>query len=97
MIFRREKALKDSSVVSRAEGISSTESSEGVFLVDARGGRLYQLNPSGAAIWAGISTPIRVEELCRRVAAEFSVDSETIRPDVFALVSELYRVGLLHL
>ena len=77
------------------EGITETESREGVFLVDAKRGRLYGLEASGRAVWNSLGESIRVDDLCHRLATEFSGDEETIRRDVTELLEMLLQSKLI--
>jgi len=73
----------------RVEGVSTTESADGIFLVDPAGGRLYQLNAAGKAIWMSLEAPIAVDELCVRLTKEFSGDADTIHRDTMTLLQQL--------
>ena len=89
MIFRNRQPITDQSVVSRKAGITATEFPDGVYLVDLLGGRLYQLNASGRAVWDGLSQPLSFSSLCGQLSSDFSADEATVRSDVLDLLDKL--------
>jgi len=87
-ILKRE-TIRSGSLVCRVEGLIATESADGTFLVDAKGGKLFKLNMTGSAIWAQIDSPVCLDDLCQRLACDFSGDECTIQQDVTDLLAEL--------
>lgn len=95
MIFRKRVSITERCVLCRSIGISATASAEGMFLVDAKGGRLYELNGTGRAIWEGLSQPTTLDDLCGRMINQFSADDNTIRRDISHLLDEFQRAKLI--
>jgi hypothetical protein len=81
--------------VSQIEGITATESVDGLYLVDSKGERLFRLNPTSKAIWSALSVPTRVDELCQGMITEFAGEERTIRRGVTDLLSNFQRVNLI--
>jgi coenzyme PQQ synthesis protein D (PqqD) len=95
MIFVKRAPIQNSSLVRRVDGVTATQSADGLFLVDAKGGRLFSLNASGRAIWEGLDQPSRVEELCRRLVSEFTAEPEMVRRDVLFFLDSFLRAKLI--
>ena len=53
------------------------------------------LNPTATVVWNCLDGSSDLETLCRALAEAFSVELETIRADVLAIVREFGRLGLL--
>jgi hypothetical protein len=66
-----------------------------LFHLDDR--RLHLLNPTAAAIWAGVDTAPTVAALTRAVAEAFGVDPAAVGPDVERTLDRLRVDGLLTL
>jgi len=54
----------------------------------------YSLNLTGTRIWQGLKQGLTLQEISRRLQAEFEVEEERADRSVVALVAELYRQGL---
>ncbi|OGS50715.1 MAG: hypothetical protein A3J79_12500 [Elusimicrobia bacterium RIFOXYB2_FULL_62_6] len=66
-----------------------------MFVVDAAGERLHELNQTGSLIWEGLAAGKSEAGLAEAVRAEFEVDERTARGDVSAFVAELSKAGLI--
>lgn len=53
------------------------------------------LNPTATVVWNCLDGSSDLDTLCRALAQAFSVELETIRTDVLAIVQEFGRQGLL--
>ena len=95
MSFLKRESILDGSLVSRADGLIATESIQGTFLVDSKGGKLYKLNPSGSAVWALLEAPIRPTDLCHRLMSDYCIEADAIHQDVADLLEELLRRRLI--
>src|SRR5262245_45643206 len=51
----------------------------------------YSLNLTGTRIWQGLKQGLILQEISRRLQAEFAVDEEQADRSVIALVEELYH------
>jgi hypothetical protein len=65
-----------------------------VVLLQLEGGRYYQLNESGARIWALIQEHGELEKVQKAMADEYDVDAEVAHRDVERIVEELTTRGM---
>ncbi len=54
----------------------------------------YSLNLTGTRIWQGLKQGLTLQEISRRLQAEFAVEEGRADRSVVALVEELYQQGL---
>lgn len=66
-----------------------------VFIVDAAGERLYELNPPGALIWEGLAAGKSAARAAETVREEYEVDERTACSDTAAFISGLSKAGLI--
>jgi hypothetical protein len=57
----------------------------------------YSLNLTGTRIWQGLKQGQTLQEISRRLQAEFAVEEERADQSVVALVEELYHQQLVQL
>jgi hypothetical protein len=67
-----------------------------VALLHLRTKTYFSLNPTGARIWRDLKQGRSLEEVCRRLQAEFDVDANRATRSVDAFVSELLCNELAH-
>ena len=68
---------------------------DGVVLVDLETNRIYELNRTAGRTWTLLAEGLSLDEIETRVAEEFSVDRQTVRAEMEALVEELLDQQLL--
>jgi hypothetical protein len=56
---------------------------------------LFTLNQTGLAVWTKLDGSRTVDQVAQEVAREFDAPEETVRADVFELISELLECKLL--
>jgi len=66
-----------------------------LFIVDAAGARLHELNGTAALMWEGLAAGKNASAIAAAVAAEFEVDERTARADLEAFAGELLKKGLI--
>jgi hypothetical protein len=66
-----------------------------LFIVDAAGARLHQLNGPAAVIWEGLAAGRSEAAIISAVTAEFETDEKTALSDYRAFARELEAAGLL--
>lgn len=66
-----------------------------VFIVDAAGERLYELNPAASLIWEGLAAGKSEARAAEALSEEFEVDGKTAAADVRAFAAELSKAGLI--
>jgi hypothetical protein len=93
---RRSSApLSDQTRLSRAPGVSARERGDQAFLTDAGQLVIFNLNPTGSAVWRALEQPVTFGELTRLFAAAFpDHDSAELAVDLSSLIRELTRGGL---
>ena len=68
---------------------------ENAVIVDLSTNRVFELNPTGVAIWEGIGRGESLDTICAGLAASFDVDEATARSETSDLVARLRTAGLL--
>jgi hypothetical protein len=92
-----EPPLAASSFVTLARDVVFSEIDRDVVALNVERGLCYGLEGSGARIWRMIAEGIKVQELCRTLAAEYCVDVSTCKSDVMALLDEMRAEGLIEI
>ena len=65
----------DSWVVRSPEPIAA-EVGDGLVMLSVQEGKYFSLNPTAAAIWRRLESPMRVGELCDQIIEEFDTSTE---------------------
>jgi len=68
---------------------------EDLILFDATAGKYFATGAVGADIWAHLSSPLSLDELCTRLALDYDVDREACRRDVVEFIERLLAAGLI--
>jgi hypothetical protein len=87
--------LGPQSFVVRKAQFQSTPVDSDLVIVNLVTNNYVGLDDIGRCIWDAIETPCRVDELCRRMAADYSGTSEEITQDVLSFLGELSAEGLI--
>jgi hypothetical protein len=69
--------------------VRASRSKDGLVLLDVDGGALLAANAVGADIWRLIEAGCAVDEIARRIAAEYDIEIERAARDVDAFLSAL--------
>lgn len=89
--------LSEATLIRRAANVVFTVLDDELLAVDAPRGFLYSLNASGRQIWAALSEPATVHDLCARLLAVYDVDDATCRQAVIALLDRMCDEGLVEI
>ncbi|GJM41928.1 MAG: hypothetical protein DHS20C20_22100 [Ardenticatenaceae bacterium] len=81
--------LTPNSRVVRSEDFITSTVENDLVMMSLEKGTYYGLDSIGSKIWEHISEPISIDELCRRLAAQFEVDAAQCQADVLAFLNEL--------
>ena len=81
--------ITESSVVKRADSVTSAEVDGESVLLDLSEGTYYGLNPVGARIWDLIQEPTAIGEVVDEITAEYDVARGQCLDDTIALVAEM--------
>jgi hypothetical protein len=68
-----------------------------VVLLQLESMRYYSLNLTGTRIWQGLKQGLSLEEISRRLQAEFEVELDRAERSVLALVTELCEQQLVQI
>jgi len=68
---------------------------DGAVLVHLPSSRIFELNVTGARIWALIVDGLTGEAIVSRLVEEFDIDRQRAEEEVLPLLEELAREGLL--
>ena len=90
----RSRVTQQSTVVASERQVSSDLGDEAV-LLHLESGVYYGLNAVGAAIWALVREPRRVQEIQEAIVAEFAVDAERSQKDVMTILRKFEAEGLI--
>ena len=86
--------LNDTDIATRAPNKVAAEMGDETVILDIESGYYFQLNKSGARIWALLETPGSVAELCSKIEAGFDVDHATCRAEVAEFLELMRDKGL---
>lgn len=66
-------------------------------LLDAEQGLYFGLNAVAAGIWRRLEQPVRVDDLCRMLGAEYAAAPARIEEDVLAFLTRLEAQNLIEI
>jgi len=75
----------------------STPLKDETILLQLESGQYFSLNELGSFIWAELSTPQTVADLCAKVLSEYEVDELTCVSEVTALLQHLEQEKMIEL
>ena len=64
-------------------------------ILNREGGVLHRLNPTAAFIWDCCDGTVHGDEIVRRLADTYDIDSETCRKDVNEILGQFQSLNLL--
>ena len=83
----------DSWVVRSPEPIAA-EVGDGLVMLSVQEGKYFSLNPSAAAIWRRLESPMRIGELCAQMVEEFDITREHAVEAVPEFVAKLIEQNI---
>lgn len=86
--------LADDALISRRDTALSSTVEDKVLMMDIDSGAYYELDTTGARIWALLDQPTVFGEICRTLSESYEVDAETCRAETARFVDELESIGL---
>lgn len=93
-LARGENVLTPETVVARLDKVPTAPAFDDLVIVNPEDDGCYGLNSVGRRIWELLENPMKVEDLCRCLTAEFDVEAELCRREVLAFLSEMERYGM---
>jgi hypothetical protein len=88
-------AMTPETELQRTEDWLSTVSNDSVIMMHAANGRFVGLNETASRIWTLLETPLTLQEVGTRLAAEFEISPEQAIRDMMPLVTLLIDNGAL--
>ena len=73
----------------------STNLAGEVVILDIERGLYYGLDAVGAALWARLQSPSRLDDLVDHVVDHYDVDRPTAQADIQSLLQEMLALGLI--
>jgi hypothetical protein len=92
---RHISPLAPANTVVRSSGLIEAEIENEIVALNVEKGTCYGLNSVGSRIWALLATPIRIDEICARLLAEYRVEPSVCQRQVLDLLEELRAEGLI--
>ena len=87
--------IDEMTLLSRKAALIGADVADEAILLDVDSGYFFQLNRTGARIWAFFEQPRTMGALCEHMAASHRVDVEDCRRDVTEFVADLIERGVL--
>ena len=89
--------IQPGSTIQRTKDILFNRIDDELLAIDARAGYCYSLNESASRAWELISSPMRVETVCRQLLEEFDIDKAACERDISELFERLHEAGLIRI
>ena len=83
--------------VTRSDDVLFSEVADGMSLMDIESGKYFHFDMAGASIWKRIDDATPVREICKKLEADFDVDSDTCLADTLEFLQELDELDLIKL
>lgn len=87
--------IDDMTMLRRKAAVVGADVADDAILLDIDSGYFFQLNRTGAKIWAFVEAPQTMGALRAHMAARYKVDVEECRRDVTEFVADLIERGVL--
>ncbi len=84
-----DQAITPETTVCRVERLLTADLNEETVMMDIDKGSYYGLNGCGTRIWALLSQPITVSDLCHQLTNEFAVSSMQCEKDLIDFLKDL--------
>ena len=89
-----EKLILGDKIIQQPGNIVSDMDGEKVIL-NIENGKYYNLGEIGGYIWELIDKPISINDLVKKIIAEYEVNAEECERQILSFCSELYSEGLI--
>lgn len=89
--------IEQTTTLRRKAAVVGADVADDAILLDIDTGYFFQLNVTGAKIWAFVEQPQTLGALTDHMAASYKVDGETCRSDVAEFVADLIDRGVLEI
>ena len=92
-----EATLEPQMRVRRVDAVLNTEIDDQTVMMDIEQGSYFGLNTTATRIWAMLSEPTVIGDLCGRLTDEFEVPREQCEQQVVAFLEDLLDRGLVQI
>jgi Coenzyme PQQ synthesis protein D (PqqD) len=75
--------------------ISTTDTDDGMVLLDERIGRYFQLNASGSLVLGALINGAEVPQVARLLTQHYTISHERAVADITALIDHLHTAGVI--
>jgi hypothetical protein len=75
--------------------IATTDTDDGLVLLDERTGRYWQLNPTGAHVLHALLDGHHPDRIAQDLATRYHIDTQQAQHDVAALTDQLHAANLI--
>lgn len=89
--------IEETTTLRRKAAVVGADVADDAILLDIDTGYFFQLNVTGAKVWAFVEQPQTLGALTDHMAASYKVDAETCRGDVAEFVADLVDRGVLEI
>jgi hypothetical protein len=79
----------------QSQDVVATEAGAELILLSLERGRCYGMNGVGTRIWRKLEQPMRVDDIVRDLAAEFSDDAASAKAETLEFLEHMRREGLI--
>jgi len=86
--------LQPTTLLRRGKDIPFSQLDDELLAIDSQAGYCYSLNETAGRIWDLIATPLTFDAICAQLRNEYTVDEQTCRAEVTALLQGLFDAGL---
>jgi hypothetical protein len=95
MTEQKMEHMTPATVVVRSDGFIEAEIDNEIVALNIEKGACYGLNTVGSRIWSMLASPIRVDDICAKLLADYEVESKTCERQVLDLLEELRAEGII--
>jgi hypothetical protein len=82
-------------MVTLCPDISTTDTDDGMVLLNERTGQYFQLNPSGALVLTALVNGMQIQQAARLLTHRYAITHERTVTDIGLLIGHLRRAGLI--
>ena len=87
--------LSPATMIVRRDGFIEAEIDNEIVALNVEKGTCYGLNTVGSRIWSLLASPIRINDICAKLLAEYKVEPKTCERQVLDLLEELRAEGMI--
>lgn len=78
-----------------SRSVRSKTTDLGTVLLDVKEGKIFQINPLGSRVWAGLESGASLQQMVEQFSSEFSIPAATVAADIAEFVVFLKNNSLI--